>query len=73
MPLVRSLVDPAAPTLNLTRRGLAAALASGLAVLAINKLVVHDRGSFWGGVLVVGFLLGVVAIRLGHHILGRRR
>jgi hypothetical protein len=73
MPVVRTLVDPAAPTFKLTRRGLAAALASGPAVLAINKLVVNDRGSFWGDVLAVGFLLGVVAIRLGHHLLGRLR
>ena len=45
--------------LGLTYRELWWPIAAAVLLLLINKLVVHDGGSFFGGVLATGFWIGV--------------
>lgn len=55
----------AAPmVLGLTRRELWWPIAAAIVLLLINKLVVHDGGSFFGGVLATGFWIGVGVVNL---------
>jgi hypothetical protein len=35
---------------------------AAVALLVINKAVVHDDGSFFGAVLLVGFAVGLLAV-----------
>ncbi len=47
---------------GLTRRELWWPIAVAIVVLLINKLVIHDGGSFFGSVLINGFWVGVIAV-----------
>jgi hypothetical protein len=53
---------------GLTRRELLWPAAAAVLLLAINKLVVHDEGSFFGSVLIVGFALGVLGVHMSKYL-----
>lgn len=56
--------------LGLTKGELCWPTGAAVALLVINKAVIHDDGSFFGAVLLVGFAAGLLAV---HAVKAARR
>lgn len=59
---IRTMCDVQRQVWGLTPRELWWPAGAAVALLVINKAIIHDRGSSFGMVLVIGFGLGVIAV-----------
>jgi hypothetical protein len=59
--------------LDLRRGEWAAVVAMVAALVAINKVVVHDEGNTWGGLLLVSLCVGVALVHLRRFIVRRMK